>query len=84
MAKYDELKRLIATSYGESDKIFANHVFDIKQSQLALIEAFRLGLGFKKYIDFHKQYLLAKGVSDDHLKNQLKEVKKLDRYFDQD
>jgi len=84
MKNLNELKKLIATSYGESDKIFASHAFDVERAQLALAEAFKLGLGFKKYISMHKEYLISKGVIDSHIKEQIKEVKKIERYFTED
>jgi len=86
MDKYDELKRLIHISYGESDLIFAGHghAFENESSQLALQEAFKLRLGFKEYIKFHKEFLVNKGVTDDHLKRQLNKVKNLDSYFEAD
>ena len=84
MEELNELKRLIAISYGIEDKIFALHHFDIEAGQKALLEAFRLELGFQEYIDLHKAFLFSKGVHNNHLEEQLENVKNLHRYFTQD
>lgn len=80
----EKLKKLIATSYGESDNIFALHPFDVERAQKSLTEAFNIGLGFKEYIDLHEDYLVGKGVHPDHIEEQLKNVKNLQRYFSED
>lgn len=84
MEELNELKRLISISYGIEDKIFALHHYDIEAAQKALLEAFRLDLGFQEYLDLHKAFLLSKDVHNNHLEKQLENVKSLQRYFTQD
>lgn len=81
MDELKELKRLIATSYGIEDRIFALHPSDIQASQNAIKEAFRLELGFQEYLNLHKEFLINEGVNQDHIEEQLKNVKNLYRYF---
>lgn len=84
MEELNELKRLIAISYGTEDKIFALHYYDRKQAQDALFEAFRIRVGFQGYVNLHREFLLSEGVTQDHVQEQLKLVKDLARYFTED
>jgi len=84
MEELNELKRLISISYGTEDKIFALHYYDIKEAQNALFEAFRIRVGFKQYVNLHREFLLSKGVHQDHIEEQLEYVKDLTRYFTED
>lgn len=84
MNELNELKRKISASYGGADKIFALHPFDIQQGQKALLEAIRLEIGFKQYVELHRDFLVSEGVHEDHLEEQLEYVKDLSRYFIED
>lgn len=84
MEDLTELKRLISISYGTQDLIFALHPSDSQASQQAIIEAFRLKLGFQEYLDLHKDFLNEKGAHEDHIVEQLEYVKDVQRYFTQD
>tara|TARA_R110000744_G_scaffold92118_3_gene178562 strand:+ start:5969 stop:6211 length:243 start_codon:yes stop_codon:yes gene_type:complete len=79
-----ELKKLIASSYGEADKNFAGHGYDIERAVQSIVQANEEGVGLKKFLQIHKDYLISKNCSSEHIELQLEKVKNIDFYFKND
>jgi hypothetical protein len=84
MKHIETLNNYIASSYGDQDKMFANHAFDIEQASLAIIEANKNGIGFLEYIELHRTFLENNGCSEEHIEEQLDAVKDISSYFTND
>jgi hypothetical protein len=84
MENTEKLKRLIASSYGSADRIFAGHPMDSNQASLAIIEANNEDVGLSEYLDLHRAFLENEGCSEDHIEEQLEAVKNLGKYFKHD
>ena len=75
------LDNLIKTSYGIDDCLFALHDFDRERALKSLIVAEEEGVGFGEFIEKHIAYLKSKNCSEEHIKKQIKRVKKIKSYF---
>lgn len=80
----DELKKLIAGSYGDQDLEFAGHYNDIERAAKALELAFELDLGYEEYLQYHRDFLKGKSASVEYIDDQIEKVKDLSSYFTSD
>ena len=78
------LQELIEHSYGSEDCLFAGHEFDRQRALESIVIADQEGIGFKEFIQFHRDYLEKRGCSEEHIKNQIDKVKTLSNYFKND
>jgi hypothetical protein len=84
MSNTEKLTKLIHSSYGTADLIFAGHPMDSNQAALAIAEANKEDIGLSEYLKLHKEFLKNKGCSKEHIKEQLEAVMDLASYFKHD
>ncbi len=80
----EELRRLIAGSYGREDLIFAGHSNDTERAREAIVEAGKQAIGFTQYFNMHREYLQSMNCALEHIEEQLESVQDIGSYFDYD
>jgi hypothetical protein len=78
------LDNLIAASYGSEDCIFAGHELDRQRALKSLTAANNEEVGFAEFLEKHRQYLISRQCSLEHIEEQLQRVQTLDLYFSLD
>ncbi|MDE1205504.1 MULTISPECIES: hypothetical protein [Tenacibaculum] len=76
-----ELEKLIASSYGVEDLIFAGHSLDIERASKSIVVANEEEIGMEEFLKKHREFLESKGCCLDHIEGQLKRVQRIDLYF---
>jgi len=80
----EELRRLIAGSYGREDFIFAGHAYDAERAREAIVEAGKQAIGLKQYLNMHREYLQSMNCAQEHIEEQLECVQDIGSYLDYD
>jgi hypothetical protein len=75
------LDKLIESSYGAEDLIFAGHSYDIERASKSLFVANQENIGFEEFLNRHRKFLESKNCSQNHIEKQLKRVQRIDLYF---
>ena len=79
-----DLHNLIKGSYGAEDGFFGLHHLARERALESLKVANEDSIGFEEFIERHRDYLVSKDYSIEHIEKQLKKVKVIESYFFKD
>ncbi len=77
-------KDRIPGSFGSEDKKFASHYYDCERAVKLLEEANKANVGLKEYLTEIENWLRSKGCDDEHIHQEIENVKNIASYFKHD